>query len=130
MRQVYRIDSNGFYVEPVILMTDEGGADLPANCVEVAPPSFYKAKWDGTKWIEVGAAPEVEPRVTVGERLKEVETESITTMLAVTEAYEDQLAADANREDETVSTMMGLSEAYEMILTLQARIEALEGGGV
>lgn len=129
MRQVYRIDSDGFYVEPVIL-TNEGSADLPADCVEMAPPSFYKAKWDGSKWTEAGEAPEVVPRVTVSERLKEVEAESVATMLAVAEAYENQMVSDANREDEAVSTMMGLSEAYEMILTLQARIEALEGGGV
>jgi hypothetical protein len=50
MKQVYKIDSEGFYVEPVILSE---GEELPSDCVEVAiPEGLYKAKFDGTAFVE------------------------------------------------------------------------------
>lgn len=50
MRQVYKIDSNGFYVEPVILQDDES---TPGDCLEVIPPEgFVKLQWNGTQWVE------------------------------------------------------------------------------
>lgn len=57
--QVYRIDRDGFFVEPVILKRqyDDGQNplpyEIPSDCVEASAPSgFYKPKWDGTEWIE------------------------------------------------------------------------------
>lgn len=49
-RQVYKYDSSGFYVEPLLI----GQYDLlPPNCVETAPTSdLYKAKWNGSDWLE------------------------------------------------------------------------------
>jgi hypothetical protein len=44
MKQVVRIDSAGFYVEPVIL---EDNDKVPSDCVESVPPSLYKAKYVG-----------------------------------------------------------------------------------
>jgi hypothetical protein len=47
MKQVYRIDADGYYVEPVI--TDE----TPSDCIEVQPPQgLYRGKWTGSEWIE------------------------------------------------------------------------------
>jgi hypothetical protein len=50
VKQVYKINSNGLYVEPVVLSE---GEELPSDCVEVMPIwGLYKAKWTGTTWIE------------------------------------------------------------------------------
>lgn len=50
MKQVYRIDDNGFYIEPVILKERE---TLPSNCVEVTPTNgLYKAKFVDGQWID------------------------------------------------------------------------------
>jgi hypothetical protein len=60
-RQVFRIDENGFFVEPVIL---EATDSTPADCVETSwayPFAFYKPKWDGHQWVEGGVAPELSP---------------------------------------------------------------------
>jgi hypothetical protein len=50
MRKVLRIDSNGFYIEDVIL---QDGKVTPTDCIEIiCPDGFYKPKWNGTEWIE------------------------------------------------------------------------------
>jgi hypothetical protein len=41
--EVYRIDGEGYYIEPVILEESE---TIPVDCVGVKPPNFFKAKWD------------------------------------------------------------------------------------
>jgi hypothetical protein len=56
MKQVFKIDSNGLYVEPVILQDNE---KTPMDCVETMPPSLFKAKFlDGT-WVEGATAKEI-----------------------------------------------------------------------
>jgi hypothetical protein len=51
MKQVVRIDSAGFYVEPVIL---EDNDKVPSDCVESVPPSLYKARYvDGANGAKV-----------------------------------------------------------------------------
>lgn len=55
MREVYRLDAEGFYKEPVHLKDGEG---LPNDCVEDAPDSsLYKAKRVNGRW-ENGLTPE------------------------------------------------------------------------
>lgn len=47
---VYKIDTYGYYVEDVILSSDDL---VPSNCVTLQPPQgLYKPKWTGIKWIE------------------------------------------------------------------------------
>lgn len=47
---VYRIDENGYYVEPMEA-TDE--TTLTDDLVTIAPPNgLYRAKWTGTEWVE------------------------------------------------------------------------------
>lgn len=49
-KQVYRIDANGFYIEPVIINTVD---DIPSDCVGVdLPQGLYQAKWNDTEWVE------------------------------------------------------------------------------
>lgn len=47
MKQVYRINENGYYIGPVI--ADE----TPSDCIEIQPPQgLYKGKWTGDEWME------------------------------------------------------------------------------
>lgn len=55
MKQVFRIDDQGFFVEPVMIAEDE---ELPGDCVDEMPPyGLYKPKYFGGQWVE-GATPE------------------------------------------------------------------------
>jgi hypothetical protein len=50
MKQVFRINEIGEYVEPVIL---RDGDEIPIDCVEDMPTEgLFKAKWNGTAWEE------------------------------------------------------------------------------
>jgi hypothetical protein len=50
MKEVYRYDDSGIYIEPVIL---KDGENIPANCTEIKPTgSFYKGKFQNGQWIE------------------------------------------------------------------------------
>jgi hypothetical protein len=57
MKQVVRIDSAGFYVEPVILDDSE---EIPSDCVAVIPPSLFKAKFVGGQWVEGATQEEID----------------------------------------------------------------------
>jgi hypothetical protein len=55
IKQVSRIDGEGFFVEPVII--DEKDPVSP-DLIEIpVPEGFYKPRWDGTQWVE-GLTPE------------------------------------------------------------------------
>ena len=69
MKQVYRIDEVGFYIEPVILKTEE---DVPQDCVEVEPPNMYKAHWSGSEWVEAGEPPTPSDYRSMEDELQEV----------------------------------------------------------
>ena len=50
MKQVYKIDSEGHYIEPVLLKKDE---EIPLNHIETQPiDGLYRARWTGVEWIE------------------------------------------------------------------------------
>jgi hypothetical protein len=66
--------------------------------------------------------PYVDP---VTQKINQLESESVDTMIALTEVYETNAVQDAQREQEGVDTMLALTEAYELILQQQATIEAL-----
>lgn len=108
MKQVYKIDSDGYYLEPVVLhpryeeqevevtpdpYTDEQGNvirpkpykeiqtvavyDVPEDCVEEQPPSYYKARWQDGEWVEAGQAPEPQPvEPTVDEKVLALERDN------------------------------------------------------
>ncbi|MGF2617726.1 hypothetical protein FZC84_11870 [Rossellomorea vietnamensis] len=50
MKQVYRFDENGVYIEPVLINdTDE----IPEGCLDVhIPEGFYQPRWNGTEIVE------------------------------------------------------------------------------
>jgi hypothetical protein len=50
MTQVYRYDSDGFYLEPVKI---ENSEEIPDNCTEDKPEDgLYKAKFENGTWVE------------------------------------------------------------------------------
>jgi hypothetical protein len=50
MKQVYRIDKDGFYIEPVILQDYE---NIPPMCVDTQPQDgLFKAKFINGYWVE------------------------------------------------------------------------------
>lgn len=50
MKQVYKYDDNGFYIEPILIGKNE---ELPPNCTDLElPQPNWKPKFDGVKWIE------------------------------------------------------------------------------
>jgi hypothetical protein len=58
MKILYRIDSNGFYTEPVMVKDNEPSHPL---LVEVKPPDgCYKAKWSGSSWTETATPAEIQ----------------------------------------------------------------------
>jgi hypothetical protein len=50
MKQVYKYDEEGFFVEPVLIENNEV---LPVNCTESElPQPNYKPKFNGVEWVE------------------------------------------------------------------------------
>lgn len=70
MRQVYRIDKDGFYIEPILLFKETD--IVPDDCVEVMPPSMYKAHWTGSEWVEAGEPPAPSTYRSMEDELQEV----------------------------------------------------------
>lgn len=59
MKQVIKVDENGFYVEPVIVSDDED--DEVENLIETPiPEGFYLPRWNGEKWVEGLTVEEIE----------------------------------------------------------------------
>jgi hypothetical protein len=70
MKQVVRIDSAGFYVEPVIL---EDNDKVPSDCVESVPPSLYKAKYVDGSWVEGASQAEIDALTSTPQPVSELE---------------------------------------------------------
>lgn len=56
---------------------------------------------------------------SLDERMETLETESINTMIGLTEVYETTAIKDAERKSENISTMSALTEVYELVKALQ-----------
>lgn len=50
MKQIIKVDSDGVYIEPVIIEDED---ETPSDCIETpCPDGFYKPKWSGSEWVE------------------------------------------------------------------------------
>lgn len=85
MKQVVKIDINGYYLEPVIIEYEE---DMQHNYIKTIPPNgLYRAKWTGLEWIEDMSPEEIDelnnqPRVlTEIEQLKISQAEQFEAIL-------------------------------------------------
>lgn len=71
MKQVYRIDKDGFYIEPVLI---EETDLVPDACVEDRPPdSLYKAQLVDGKWIEAMPQAEIDAMKNVPQEPSELD---------------------------------------------------------
>jgi hypothetical protein len=87
MKQVYKVDSEGFYMEPVIL---EDNQKVPANCVVFKPQNgLFKPKLNMTKTsfieglsqTEINALKNVTPPLTELEQLKKQQADLVFTLM-------------------------------------------------
>lgn len=108
MKQVYRIDDDGYYIEPHIIYPrikeretevtpetfeeeEEDNVtskpyvmiekyelyDVPDDCVEMKPPSYFCARWLGDEWMETGTLPETLPQPpTLDEKVATLERDN------------------------------------------------------
>ena len=59
--QVYRFDSNGYYVEPVVL---NDGDPIPEDCTDIPlPQPNWKPKFVNGEWIETATEEEMNPPI-------------------------------------------------------------------
>lgn len=75
MKQVFRYDLDGFYIEPVIVGKDD---DVPKDCTELHPNdfgSFIKGKLnaDKTAWIEGATQEEIDIIKNMSQQPSEIE---------------------------------------------------------
>lgn len=58
MKQVSKIDTNGFLLETILI---DDGTELSSDLIETTCPNgFYRPKWDGSAWVEGETADEVQ----------------------------------------------------------------------
>lgn len=103
MIQVFQIDEKGYYIKPINIIDSE---DAPANYVEMRPPNgLYRAKWNGTEWVEDMSEEEIEEMYNKPKSL----TENEMLMLAVAEL-------DMQREQDKIETQLAIADLVETIL--------------
>ncbi len=99
LKQVYKIDTEGFLIEPLIKNFYEDGnctEELPDDIITVDPPNgLYRPKWTGTEWISsmteaeyIATLPEIPQEPTEIEALRleqaQANAELIDLILALT----------------------------------------------
>lgn len=80
MKQVLKIDSEGYFLEDVIL---EDSDVTPINCIEtLCQGGFFKPQWNGVEWIEGLTQEEIDAIINTPIPKTEVEinTERIESM--------------------------------------------------
>ena len=71
MREVYRIDEQGFITDPVLV---QDGEEVEEGLVDVrVPDGFYKPRFNGSQWEEGLTPEEIENLTNVYTPLTEVE---------------------------------------------------------
>jgi hypothetical protein len=80
MKEVYRYDDNGIYIEPVIL---KDGENIPVNCTEIKPTrSFYKGKFENGQWFESLTQAEIDELKNVPQPVSELGVEEKVAQMA------------------------------------------------
>lgn len=90
---VYKIDSKGIYIEPVLLGESD---DIPSDCVVVEPPDgLFQLKFVNGEWIEGLSSQDINEYITrpssltpeelMGQQLTDSELESMLQGQSVTE---------------------------------------------
>ncbi len=97
LKEVFKIDVNGFIINKFIAEFDEHGKpvkELEQNIIAVDPPQgLYKPKWDGTKWIETMTEAEYIATLPLSleQQISELKVELSETDYKIIKCYEYQL---------------------------------------
>lgn len=98
MRQVYRIDEQGYFVEPVILRDDE---QILEDCTVLElPEGLFRARFVNGEWVEDATSEEIEELTRVPERqpseVELLQRDNATLLMQVAEvtAQNEQQAGD------------------------------------
>lgn len=82
---------------------------IPADCVEVAPPPFYRPRWDGEQWVEEGVRPADPPHVPTPEEKIAAQEDQITMLeMALVDSFEQSLELQTQNE-------LAMVEMYELM---------------
>ncbi|MBT2723042.1 hypothetical protein [Bacillus sp. ISL-46] len=69
MKQVYRFNEKGHYVEPVMI---QDGQKLPFDCTEKElPQPNWKPIFNGVEWVETATEEEMNPPVSLQPNVEE-----------------------------------------------------------
>lgn len=110
-KQVYRINENGFYIEPVIVNDID---DIPIDCIDVdIPQGLYRAKWTGTEWVEDMTQEEIDELNNIA-RPPTIEEQLAKKDEQILELKQQQVAM--NRTVETNSTSQ--QELIELLIDM------------
>ena len=125
MREYYRFDENGYYVEPVITegyFDSEGMEYTPDDLTEVRPPDgLYQGKFDKNKqeWVETGSAPEIDP--------EEARLAEIIELKRNLEKTDYMVVKSAERYLLGLDPAYDIGELHEQREAWRVRIRELEG---
>lgn len=82
---------------------------IPVDCVEVAPPPFYRPRWDGEQWVEEGVRPADPPHVPTPEEKIAAQEDQITMLeMALVDSFEQSLELQTQNE-------LAMVEMYELM---------------
>lgn len=114
IKQVYKIDSAGYYIEPVII---GDSCEVPLDCIKVIPPDgLYRAKWNGERWVEGLTKEEIEQAKRKEERHQQIrQLESLLEERYA--AHGRLLATDADE--------LEINEVKDEIALILAELEVL-----
>lgn len=108
-KQVYKIDEIGYLKEIYVKEFDTQGKcteDLAENIITFAPlQGLYRAKWNGTEWIEDMSQEEID---TLNNVIVEPTIDE-SLMLAIADL-------DAQREADKIETQLAIAELAETLL--------------
>lgn len=98
MRQVYKVDADGYFINPVIL---QDGEPVPIDCTDIElPHGLFRAKFIDAEWVEDATQEEIEELTKVPEQppseveLLQHDNATLLMQVAGITAQNEQQAAD------------------------------------
>lgn len=108
MIQVWCVDENGFFTESILV------EEIKENMTEIPIIiGFYKAKWDGSKWIE-------------GATNQEIQEWKDKNIVIVEPSEQEILNAQLLKENADMKAQ--LAEQQELTANLLLQVASLKGG--
>lgn len=121
MKQVYRIDSDGFYIEPVIIEDDQ---IIPSDCVELRPlDGLFKGKYTNGEWTEGLSQDEIDNLIgntlenVKKNKLEELNNMCENTILGRFKANLDGVEYEFSYDDKAQSRFNGAPYLFSSMIT-------------